>query len=202
MNPDTLKAATPESLFIEQLRARTSAAHKSLEQLPVSSSILDPSVTKEQYAHYLQLMYDVVKSLETTIYPLIERIIPNLSDREKSRNIENDLHVLGYQTPDANTTVFSTENLSVPFALGIAYVVEGSTLGGRFILKNIESVLGFDENSGATYFAGYGNKTGSRWKNFLESVTGYAVSGDSSGEIIEGAEFAFNRIGKHLQTRP
>lgn len=41
--------------------------------------------------------------------------------------------------------VFQTEGISEAFALGILYVVEGSTLGGRFILKTFRNYLNFQE---------------------------------------------------------
>lgn len=198
MNSETVRTATPESFFLDTLRTKTAAAHKSLEQLEVSASILNPAVTKEEYARYLVLMYDVVKDLETNIYPIVEKVIPDISDREKSQHITRDLAVLGFEAPKRHTEVFDTSGLTLPFALGVAYVVEGSTLGGRFILKNIQAALGYDDLSGASYFAGYGNRTGSRWKTFLDFLTRYAVESQTCDEIISGAEFAFYAIGKHL----
>lgn len=82
--------------------------------------------------------------------------------------------------------------------MGIMYVVEGSTLGGRFILKNVQENLGYNEEKGASYFSGYGNKTGSFWKKYLNSLTEFESKTNSQEEIIEGADYAFRVIGKHL----
>lgn len=88
--------------------------------------------------------------------------------------------------------------MSVPFAIGIMYVVEGSTLGGRFILKNIQDALGYDETNGASYFAGYGNKTGSHWKKFLKELTDFEKQTNLENEIINGADYGFRIIYEHL----
>lgn len=192
-------SASPEALFLDHLRTHTAAAHKRLEQLPVSISIIQPSVTGEHYGTYLQAMYDVVKSLEMEVFPKIKTVIADLDDRLKSKHIENDLAHIGFSSlPQTTTAVFDGSKMSIPFALGVAYVVEGSTLGGRFILKNVQSALGFDEHAGATYFAGYGNKTGSRWKAFLDALTTYAIAHSCTDEIAEGARFAFEKIYEHL----
>ncbi|RYZ79234.1 MAG: biliverdin-producing heme oxygenase, partial [Proteobacteria bacterium] len=80
-----------------------------------------------------------------------------------------------------------------------AYVVEGSALGGRFIFKNIEAALGFTDEHGARYFAGYGNKTGSHWKGFLNAFTSYIIENNAQDDAIAGANFAFSRIHKHFE---
>ena len=186
--------------FLNNLKTKTALAHKKLENLPVSSSILSPNMKIEDYAHYLKLMYNVHDNVEKNIFPLLSPVIDDVKEREKKHLIEQDLAFLKYEKPVANV-VFNTENLSIPFALGIVYVVEGSTLGGRFILKNIETIPGLDNGKGVSYFAGYGNKTGSNWKNFLNKVTEYEEENNCQDEIVKGALYAFDCIHEHfLQT--
>jgi len=184
--------------FLDQLRANTADSHKNLESLPVSVSITSPTVTAEAYAHYLQLMHDVIYDTETHIFPLLQNIFPDLEERRKLQLIDEDLTFLNHTKTDSKLPF--TENLktfSVPFAIGILYVVEGSSLGGRFILKNLQSALGYEEN-GVSYFNGYGNKTGSSWKNFLNVLTEYEEKNGDSEAIIAGADFAFQAIHRHF----
>ncbi|RZJ69706.1 biliverdin-producing heme oxygenase [Flavobacterium sp.] len=193
MNSDTTASVS----FLERLRNETTDAHTALERIPVSAAILKPEVTKEEYADYLKLMFEVVSALETEVHPKISTIISDLSDRKKAKDLANDLSHIGGTIPLDGKNPFETTN-DKAFNLGIAYVVEGSTLGGRFILKNIQANLGLDENAGATYFAGYGNKTGSMWKSFLNEMTGFASKTNSENQIIAGANHAFEAIHKHL----
>ncbi|MBD3583800.1 biliverdin-producing heme oxygenase [Flavobacterium selenitireducens] len=186
--------------FLEKLRSETAQAHTSLERVPVSGAILKTSVTNEQYAAYLRLMYDVVASLETDIHPKIAMVVTDLDQRQKAKDIEADLKQIGCEIPVRSKAVFEATG-NVGFALGIAYVVEGSTLGGRVILKNIQAVLGHDENSGASYFAGYGNKTGSMWKSFLSQMTQYVSETSCEDDVIAGANYAFTTIHEHLSAR-
>jgi heme oxygenase len=186
--------------FLERLRTATSQSHTNLEALPVSVSIMNPNVTNHEYAHYLSLMQDVVKDAEENIFPVLENIIPDLQNRLKSHFIANDLTALGHlkKEPGALPLSKGAANISAGFALGIMYVVEGSSLGGRVILKNIHAALGHDEKNGAQYFAGYGATTGSSWKSFLAMLMQYEEENNCSEEIIAGADYAFKAISDHF----
>jgi len=183
--------------FLDKLRSKTEASHKNLESLPVSKSIVNPKITIEEYALYLSLMHDVVKNVEEYIYPILSSVIPDLSERKKAQQILKDLKFTKIEKKQDHL-LFDTTEISVPFAMGIMYVVEGSTLGGRFIIKNIQESFGFDEENGASYFSGYGNKTGSFWKKFLNYMTDFEQQTNSEEEIIAGADYAFRAIHKHL----
>lgn len=183
--------------FLDTLKAKTAASHKKLENLPVSSSILSPDMKIKDYANYLKLMHDVHYNVEENIFPLLSHVFDDLQDREKKHLIEADLAFLKENNTVA-IPVFTIENISIPFACGILYVVEGSSLGGRFILKNVESIDGLTEGKGVSYFTGYGNKTGSYWKNFLNVLTEYEEENNCEDEIIKGAIYAFDCIHDHF----
>lgn len=187
--------------FLENLRSVTAQSHTNLEALPISASIMNPEVTNAEYALYLNLMHDVVKDAEENIFPTISEIVTDLNDRNKTHLLEQDLKTLGI-VKDRDIKPLS-ESLSVPskgFAMGIFYVIEGSSLGGRVILKNINTALGHDIENGAAYFGGYGVQTGSYWKNFLSMLTQYEAENNNADEIIAGADYAFNAISRHFST--
>lgn len=186
--------------FLQKLREYTTDLHTALEDLPISKSITSPDILKEEYSLYLKLMYEVIADTEQNIYPILQEIISDMDNRYKSKYLQQDLNNLNVNAVTNSNPVSSniTDN-STAFALGIMYVVEGSSLGGRVILKNIQSALGYDENNGARYFAGYGQTTGSSWKNFLAMMTEYQEKTQSEAQIIAGANYAFNAIAKHLK---
>ncbi|RDI13384.1 biliverdin-producing heme oxygenase [Flavobacterium sp. AG291] len=193
---NTLENST---IFLENLRKATSQSHTNLEALPISSSIMNPKVTNAEYALYLDLMHDVVKDAEENIFPALKDIVTDLDERNKTHLLEEDLKTLGLTKKDvANPLSDSLTNPSKAFAMGVFYVIEGSSLGGRVILKNISAALGHDIENGAAYFGGYGGQTGSYWKNFLAQLTQYESQSNSSEEIIAGADYAFNAISNHF----
>lgn len=192
---DTLPAT-----FLENLRNATAQSHTNLEALPISTSIMNPAVTNDEYALYLALMKDIVKDAEENIFPALADIVTDLYERNKTHLLEKDLDFLGYtkQSIENNPVSSGITNPSKAFALGVFYVIEGSSLGGRVILKNINAALGHDIEKGASYFGGYGGQTGSYWKNFLNALTQYETETGSADEIIAGADYAFNAISKHF----
>lgn len=183
--------------FLDKLKNHSAAAHKKLENLSVSTSILCPDMMISDYCHYLSLMYDVHQSTEEIVYPILKNSIPDLKERKKTHLIAADLSCLHYNKQES-VLIFGKEILSVPFALGILYVIEGSSLGGRFILKNVEKIPGLDQQMGVSYFTGYGDKTGSYWKNFLNLLVTYEKQHQCADAIIEGAVYAFDAIYNHF----
>jgi len=192
---------TLNATFLEKLRHATAQAHQDLENLPLSASIINPEVTNIQYTAYLQLMLDVVYDTEQNIFPLLENIVPDLEARRKAHHISADLKYLEHNssTLRSKPVTEGIENISPAFALGVMYVVEGSSLGGRVILKNINAVLGHDAEKGASYFSGYGGQTGSHWKGFLAALTDFENKTCNGEAIIAGANHTFNVINTHFR---
>lgn len=82
------------------------------------------------------------------------------------------------------------EPRSTAEALGMLYVLEGSTLGGRLILRALRE-RGVDV-SGLAFLDPYGAETGARWRSFL-AILERETAGDAEriGAACEGALRAF-----------
>ena len=68
-------------------------------------------------------------------------------------------------------------------ALGSAYVLEGSTLGGRVITQHL-SKASWCPSGGLQYFNPYGDETGSNWQALLRHLA--TATGDTD-RIVAGA---------------
>lgn len=189
-----------KSEFIKALRTKTMPAHKQLESVPLSAAIVSPGITRDQYAQYLEQMYAVNADAEQNIYPLLKNVVSDVNDRNKAHLIENDLKALGRNNSLPTDKPFTSKksDMTEAFALGVMYVIEGSTLGGRVILKNIQPALQLTEDNGASYFAGYGTNTGPAWESFMNVLTNYPDSEATEQEVIAGADFAFSAIYEYM----
>lgn len=192
--------ATAKDQFLTALRTQTMPAHKALEEIPLSTRIVQPDISIDEYNRYLSLMLHVHRDAEQNIYPLLKDVVADVADRQKAHLIEKDLAATGHVAALPHNAPFtdSMPQMSQAFALGIMYVIEGSTLGGRVILKNIQPALQLTEKNGASYFSGYGANTGTAWKAFLEALTSYPTNQTDEQEIIAGADFAFRAIHQHM----
>ncbi|MCH5717051.1 biliverdin-producing heme oxygenase [Niabella hibiscisoli] len=72
-------------------------------------------------------------------------------------------------------------------ALGALYVLEGATLGGQFIIKQLKK----NDSLAAlplAYYNVYANQTGIRWKQFLEVINRY----EDHESALRGAQKAYD----------
>lgn len=188
-----------QEMFIKNLRGQTSESHVKLEENQYSKAILDPAVTLSDYQLYIAKLYGVTKGCETDIFPAIISVLPDVGDRFKSQMILDDLLKTGFSEDQADSLpVYKFNITSTADALGAMYVLEGSTLGGKILYKNINQALGLNEETGASYFYGYGQQTGFLWKNFITTLANYAVEENCEQEIILSAVSTFNMIGHWL----
>lgn len=181
--------------FLEELRTATSQSHTRLESLPISAVLMSKQLSTADYYCYLSLMRGIMAAVENEIFPLVATYFSDLEARYKSHLIDADLQ----QSNPTKIPPFTFNPRSAAFAMGIFYVVEGATLGGRYILKNICSTLQIDAAE-ARFFAGYGNETGSMWKKFLNQLSAYVTETGQAEEVIAGAKFAFDSIYTHFES--
>ena len=79
--------------------------------------------------------------------------------------------------------------------LGCAYVLEGSTLGGRVIFKHLSRVFASREALPLRFFAGDGSGTAERWRHFCTSLDADAVDAD---EVCAAACAVFDALAAWL----
>jgi len=188
-----------QDVFLNNLRKYTAESHKQLENNKLSTEILSPNVTVANYQAYIARMYGVMAGCENNVFPILLEVFPDLKQREKSDLIVKDLESTGLlRTEIERLPVCDFSFSTIGQALGIMYVLEGSTLGGRVLYKHIHKTLGLDESTGASFFWGYGSETGSMWKNFIHTFSEYAIAENCEQEVISSASQTFKVINDWL----
>jgi heme oxygenase len=188
-----------QDLFLKNLRQQTEESHLRLEENKYSKALLEPSVARADYRDYIARLYGVTKACENDIFPLIHFALTDVNERYKSGMILEDLKKTGVSEDEiSNLPVYKFNPTDTAEALGIMYVLEGSTLGGKILYKHVNQYLGIDAETGASYFYGYGQKTGILWKNFITALADYAVKENCEQKITSSAISAFTAIGNWL----
>ena len=186
-------------LFLHRLRQATGPQHKKLESHPLSRSLMT-DVSWNEYGMYLFAMKEIVKEYDNKVLPFLKDVLPGYESRKKADAIENDIAFIAGKT----TTLHDAEDFALPlltskaFAFGFAYVLEGATLGGRVIIKHVQSHLPVNEEEGASFFAGYGSQTGWYWKELLEALVAFTIQNNCETEVIAGAQSCFSSIYTHF----
>ena len=172
---------------LAQLREATRPAH---QQLEATLDLLDERLTVEDYTKILGKFYGFWHAWQ----PLAGRLMDDAAftrPRQRLHLLTNDLTALGMSAAaiDALPACPMPALHTAAAALGSFYVMEGSTLGGRVIEKNLLARLGLARESGGSYFAGYGDQTGLMWRDFLARLN--AAPFTDADEINLGAAATF-----------
>lgn len=166
MTATTDPAAKPSGIpLLDCLRQATHDAHRRLDARHILSA---PHYTLQDYIAVLSAYRELHGRLETRLDPYAETITGlEWTQRRKLHLLERDLAYLSSraQRPQLDDAQLP-EIRSVPAALGCLYVMEGSTLGGRVLLKRVNAKLGLDVGRGATFLHAYGELTGEMWRRF------------------------------------
>lgn len=83
-------------------------------------------------------------------------------------------------------------------ALGILYVFEGATLGGRVVERHVSHRLRVTPDNGIEFFHGYGERTAEMWRLFGHELNRWVALHGSSDEIVSGAVMCFTALEQWL----
>ncbi|RZK54693.1 MAG: heme oxygenase, partial [Hymenobacter sp.] len=84
-----------------------------------------------------------------------------------------------------------------PQLLGAMYVLEGSTLGGQVIARQLAKA----NIPQRLYFSGYGERTGTMWKAFCQLLT-QAATPENEADIVQSARLTFQQLDAWLNQPP
>ena len=175
---------------LKALRAATSERHTLLDTgLPLAAE----SPTLDDYATHLRM-------LRTWLAP-IEDWLANgpgpadaLAPLRRIPLIDSDLHhpsLPQQREPMLNVQTYWPDDASAAYRWGVAYVAEGSQLGGVVLYQRLSSQLAPHPLS---YLRGETAGPGPRWRNFMLALKQNVSSEQQVAEACAGACDAFDRI--------
>lgn len=177
------------------VKEATQLLHTEVENLlmPKLTSISSTA----DYAAVLRVFYGYFFPLEQRLQQyLTPEKLPDMASRRKAGAILHDLNAIGYTDESLPVCRQLPRITSVAEAFGALYVMEGSTLGGKMIarmLRKNEALAIADE--ALTFFSGYGDETGSRWKSFLAALNGQ----ENREEMVAAANETFYYLKRWMQ---
>ena len=181
--------------ILDVLKSTATAQHEHVEAL---LALDGESLTRARYTSILSAFRALYAPLEARLDRAFERDATTWrhadfspAARRKLPLLDRDLAALDLATPtDAPPDALPAID-DVAAALGALYVLEGATLGGRVIGRQLHAALGVDPFSGAAFFGGYGDATGPMWKAYSAQVTDYVDRFGGHARVLAAGVSAF-----------
>ncbi|AIB38456.1 MULTISPECIES: biliverdin-producing heme oxygenase [Pseudomonas] len=188
--------------LLEALRTGTALLHVALEKrLPFFSEGLDA----DWYQRLLQAYYGFYRPLESALYE--SGLIPDGYDavlRVKTPTLVCDLAALGLDDQAVSTLPRCLELpiLDTPAAcLGALYVLEGATLGGQVLRREMTQRLNVNAHNGGAFLNIYGVETGRRWKDFLDYLGDQPLDAPARQSAVNAARSTFSCFEQWLDSQ-
>ena len=187
--------------LLEKLKLGTQASHEDVER---RVDLMKQLQTASAYRRLLEGFYGLYHPLETEIEraaPQISVWLPDIRTRMRSALLRLDLGVLGNVRPEALPRAPVPVLHGLPEQFGCLYVLEGSSLGGQLIAREVQSRLQYTPERGCAFFNGYGPRTGGMWKAFRQATESFGVSHPDPGihdRIVHSALAVFGTFGEWI----
>lgn len=153
----------------------------------------------------MQAYYGFYRPLESAL--LDSGAIPvdfDLAPRLKAPTLFNDLRAQGLSV-EAIARLPLCQALPVidssAACLGVTYVLEGATLGGQILRREIASRLSLNADNGAAFLDIYGAATGRRWRAFIEYLGSRSLDASEREAVVAAARTTFSCFERWLESR-
>ena len=193
--------------LVGALRSATADLHQAVERLPVMTRLTAAAADLADYRRYLGAMALVYGGLEPGLFAaltagLSRQGVVALGVRPKYPALCADLEVNGLSVPAKVPVVVVTPADGTPGSLGTAlgglYVLEGATLGGRLIVRQLRRQFG-GQLIGASFLDFHGDQAAASWKGFSRALEGLAMAQFvMSEQSIAGARAVFGQVYRIL----
>ena len=183
---------------LAELRRATAEQHRALE---ANAGIREQLASKASYEKLLARFFGIYSVLEAQIEAVsdLPLVLPDLAVRRKALALQADLASLGVAPADCENCPEVPKIETIAAALGCLYVLEGSTLGGQMMAREVGKRLGLGPENGCEFFSSYGPRVGEMWKSFTRSLEEYSSANpDGRKETIVTAISTFECFSRWL----
>jgi heme oxygenase len=200
-NSDHSTSSKPGLLAL--LKSETRPQHQSVEsRIDFQERIRDIA----SYRGLLEVFLGFFEPLESAVRRVrgLDEVLPDLQVRMRAGLLKQDLVELGCSPAQLAELPRCTELpvlTGLAQALGCLDVVEGSTLGGQILARELRP-LGTEAERASSFFLSGGDDVGARWKRFADAAEAYAVRFPAhTGEISRSAKRTFDCMENWIAVR-
>lgn len=174
-----------------KIKEVTKTPHQELEKKVVMQ--IKSIRSEADYADLLKHFYAYFNKVEQAVAPYITpAVLPDVAERRNSAYIKADIEALGASVDELPLAV-APEITNAAEAMGALYVLEGSIMGGPYIVQMLQKG---GLTKGFSFFSGYGEASGQKWGAFLQVLNGIAKNEEEEAQVVNSANETFSRFGE------
>jgi heme oxygenase (biliverdin-IX-beta and delta-forming) len=177
--------------LLSRLKHETAACHTRLEH---ALDLMRDDLQRDEYIALLDRFHGYVGPWEDAAAACMPASLADFFDaRRKAPLLAADLVALTGERPQGGACPDLPRMHGIGDAFGSMYVMEGSTLGGRFIAPHVAARLNLEPGHGNAYFEGYGPRTGSMWNAFRATASA-SVPQSQFDDAVKAAIATFDSL--------
>jgi heme oxygenase (biliverdin-IX-beta and delta-forming) len=173
-------------MMLNRLREETEVLHREIEKENLAGLIISHEISLQEYKLLLlqnYLAYAVTENEIAAHLPSFEPV--------KSRQLLKDLEQLDVTIPSIENYTDSYHIKNEAEALGAAYVVEGSAMGGMLISRELENCQALSQIEEHFFFNGKRQNING-WKSFCKTLKNKEFSDAEEQQAVEKAKDTFH----------
>jgi len=190
--------------LMSRLKEEADPLHTRLEKLPFFAALSQGSLPLASYVNQLRAFATAFGTLEHESATVLELSVRTVLGVGESRftHLLRDLCCFGTRMiPEIGTVKRQADAMAArirllaiedPVALmGYLYALQGTILGNRVHLPDVQGTFKINSTSGAAFYAGYGEKTDEYWGIFGGLMNSLDAGEELAGKIAGSAAEAF-----------
>lgn len=180
--------------MLQQIKFDTQALHQRVENLTFSREISAGKLTYEQYILLLQTNHDWLYYLEGLIAKnkqLAQNQSIEWNKRSKLNLLKNEIQQRGFQVVEPLVRVY--QSFSQHELLGCLYVMEGASLGGMYIQKQLAKHPKISRYP-MKFYGYYAKETAQMWKKLKAYLTEQITNQVEYQQVISGVTYAYQEF--------
>lgn len=187
-------------MIAQRLRTETASRHEALEKAMYVNEIMSKTLTLPAYKRILAVNLLAHELIEPVLFADIPPALAaelDLPSRHKLAALRQDAAEAGLDRtalPDIDPAELNFPGAHPAAQLGALYVLEGATLGGNVIRKQLMQNPELTEYSlSLAYYGIYGDALSTKWKQFQEVLERHVAPADAD-RCVAAANAMFDNL--------
>ena len=182
----------PEAFdVVRSLRQATQDLHARLEQSGVFSRLMQADVTVDDYVRALRALHRSYSTFEFQLIQGLQRIDKGYDYTARLPLLQRDLNRLGVEPAATEFAPALAPTSSTAPTLAMLYVVEGSSLGGQLVLRQLQARLGPAVSGALAFYALDGHLAKQPWRQTQVLLRSQLSNEEDSAQTLLEARKVF-----------